>query len=337
MFHEQFAEITDTDVANNQLVSISATLPDKDDEEPVWIGQGVFFYTSPDVKRQYLKTLRDAGVHAMGRVALMHKVMFSIVGISHFKQQHYFSIQDAWSGMAKLDKTAISDTLRYCEFGFDHDATGPLVDKIEQAITESNLNTLLIPVTSESIGSSDVPTAITDAAQGSNGGWKVTLNPGTGDTLTWPEFASRKPCKGFYDMLVKVYKRYRKEFEITRDDPDHATLAAFLDTFCKDLAKAAHNDYRDELARKMNEAVMLEDDEEAGITRVYDEGSDQIAAVQTVWGIYGVYTGDVDSSEGQPGYANYINFYGPQCAVAASFGANKTRPFDLSLASELNQ
>tara|TARA_Y100000592_G_scaffold91046_1_gene150505 strand:+ start:759 stop:1886 length:1128 start_codon:yes stop_codon:yes gene_type:complete len=89
------------EIDEHMLVGIQASSIDKSKR---WEGAGVFL---EPCRAEYLKTIREKGVHALGRVALMHRTLFGIIGVSKSPSEPFFNIVDAWEGSVNVSRDEV--------------------------------------------------------------------------------------------------------------------------------------------------------------------------------------------------------------------------------------
>lgn len=96
--------ITTADVAEQQFVGIQAL-----ENFNYWEGGGVFLV---DNKNEYLKSLREHGIHVMGRVALMHRILFGLAGVDGNSPKPFFRIHDDWKGTSVVSKAEVLECIK---------------------------------------------------------------------------------------------------------------------------------------------------------------------------------------------------------------------------------
>jgi hypothetical protein len=103
-------EITDEVVENNKLVGIKF-------EHGIWKDNGVFYNDKPTEEwkaavQSVLGPAKKAGVHPIGRAALMLKVLFAVAGIRDKTSYPFFALVDAWKGKAPADTQALIEAVK---------------------------------------------------------------------------------------------------------------------------------------------------------------------------------------------------------------------------------
>lgn len=94
-------------ILDHRLVSI-----DGRPGSSTWVGAGVFYFGDKSVHATYLKSVRAAGVHPMGRVALMHRTLLALVGVNKSTPKPLFTLEDAWRGAASVGRDDVVAALR---------------------------------------------------------------------------------------------------------------------------------------------------------------------------------------------------------------------------------
>lgn len=119
------AELTKADFEDNKLVGIKFG-------NNIWEDDGVFYRSDPNPSwraavESVMGPAKKAGVHPIGRAALMLKVLFAVAGIADTTVWPFFRLVDVWSGRARVATAALVDTVKSMREFDEHET---LRDKI---------------------------------------------------------------------------------------------------------------------------------------------------------------------------------------------------------------
>jgi hypothetical protein len=259
------------------------------DEDSTWGGAGVFYFGDKRVKEAYLKGIREKGVHVMGRVALMHKILFSLVGIGPSPPKRYALINDSWQGAVRVTKD--------------------MIVRCAEKAAESAKKSFRDVITSER--EPDANKYLGDLVR--------RITEGYGDRVLYAPVTSRhlrgKPDKtdayatkkAFHDLLQIASQ------PVVTDGLRVALSSKFKSFFVDEINAELGEKYATQMADKMGKSARIIAPEGSWPTETRVSADGKILQFDGTNGIYGVYT----KSRSKTGLG--VFFDGPQWAVARSF------------------
>lgn len=266
-------KLSPKEINEHMLVGIFAN---SDDQSKMWQGAGVFLERK---SKTYLENIRQQGVHALGRVALMHRTLFGIIGVRKSQSAHFFNIYDGWKGSVNVSRDEVLSCI--------DEAARTLVKDVQPGLVEELINIMVKGVQSEV----DPSYRIELLSENLTSGTKATTAK-------------------FSNIFWTLSENEDESMNFIEENKIKSVNINLADEVKPLLEKRIVDLYVDHMIKKMNDSAVQIGDIPDGVV----VNNDTIEQLNTSNGIYGVY-----SKVSRRGNGGSYSFDDLPWAVAAPF------------------